>query len=394
MSPAKPRPTQAKGPKDADVVDQRLQALMDGLLSRPEIRHAIMAVEDNAGAFRWHGAVGDAKPDGTPMQVDTPFLIASVSKMYIAATILKLYERGDVGLDESLLAYLPETLIGGLHRLGGVDYTAAITIRHLLGHTSGLPDYIEERPKGGQSLVERLLKEGDMAWGIDEVVRIVRDELRPHFAPQPVEVKRPKARYSDTNYQLIIAILEVVTGQPQQQVFEDLLFRPLDLRHSYLPGHSPLDPTPEPATLWFGNEPMDIPLALASFRDLYSTLQDTLAFLRTLVGGEVFDDPATFELMQSRWNRFGFPRDQAALRAPGWPIEYGLGLMRFRLPRILTPRYMPPTVIGHSGSTGTWLFYCPQLDLLLSGAVDQGTAGAVPYQLIPKVLRVIDPATR
>ncbi len=380
--------------KDAETSAWRLQALLEDIVSRPQIRHAIMAVEDGSGAFRWLGALGDADLDGRPMQADTPFMIASVSKMYIASAILRLYERGDVGLDESLLAYLPETLVGGLHRLGGVDYTAAITIRHLLGHTSGLPDYIEERPKGGQSLVERLLQEGDMAWGIDEVVRIVRDELRPHFRPQPMEAKRIKARYSDTNYRLLIAILETVTGQSQQQVFEELLLRPLDLRHTYLPGHSPLDPAPAPATLWFGDEPLDIPLALASFGDLYCTIQDTLSFLRALLSGEVFDDPATFDLMQSQWNRFGLPRDQAALRSPGWPIEYGLGLMRFRLPRILTPRYTPPAVIGHSGSTGTWLFYCPQLDLLLSGAVDQGTAGAVPYRLIPQMLRVLDSATR
>jgi hypothetical protein len=82
------------------------------------------------------------------------------------------------------------------------------------------------------------------------------------------------------------------------------------------------------------------------------------------------------------------PLDRAALRAPGWPIEYGLGIMRFRLPRVLTPLHPLPAVIGHTGSTGCWLFYCPQWDLYLVGSVDEVTAGAVPYRIVPKMLEI------
>jgi hypothetical protein len=103
--------------------------------------------------------------------------------------------------------------------------------------------------------------------------------------------------------------------------------------------------------------------------------------------------------MQSHWNRFGFPLDRAALRLPSWPIEYGLGLMRFhdpilsligRLPRAIRPIYSAPAVIGHTGSTGSWLFYCSKLDLFLSGTVDQATAGAIPFRLVSKILRIVD----
>jgi D-alanyl-D-alanine carboxypeptidase len=93
--------------------------------------------------------------------------------------------------------------------------------------------------------------------------------------------------------------------------------------------------------------------------------------------------------MQSRWIRFGFPTDRAALRAPNWPIEYGLGIKRFRLPRVLTPFSPVPPVIGHTGSTGTWLFYCPDLEVFIAGAVNQVTAGPAPYRLLPKVLRTL-----
>ena len=128
---------------------------------------------------------------------------------------------------------------------------------------------------------------------------------------------------------------------------------------------------------------------MRSVRGLYSTAADTLSFLRQFVRNEVFQNPETLASMQKNWHRLGFPLDRAALRSPGWPVEYGLGLMRFRLPRVFTPLHSMPPVLGHTGSTGCWLFYCPRWDMLLSGSVDEVTAGAVPYRIIPKILEIL-----
>jgi len=62
------------------------------------------------------------------------------------------------------------------------------------------------------------------------------------------------------------------------------------------------------------------------------------------------------------------------------------------VPRPFALLYPAPAVIGHTGSTGSWLFHCPDLDLLFAGTVDQVRAGAVPFRLAPKVLGVIDDA--
>ena len=132
-------------------------------------------------------------------------------------------------IDAAISSYLPRALTRGLHRLQGVDYSDQITVRHLLGHTSGLADWLEDRPKHGRSLAERLFQDGDLALGIEDVASIVRDQLRPHFPPQDLSAKRQRARYSDTNYMLLIAVIEAVTGQPLCQVHERLLFRPLEL---------------------------------------------------------------------------------------------------------------------------------------------------------------------
>lgn len=374
---------------------EQLQGVLRELMAHRHVRHAIAAVESGDGAFCWTGAAGAANPDGTPMRADTPFFTASVTKLYIAAVVLRLYERALIGLDRPIAEYLPQSLVAGLHRLGGVDRSGAITVRHLLSHTSGLPDWLEGSPKdGGPCLIDQLFAGEDRAISTAEAAQYVRDRLTPHFPPQDVNARRPKARYSDTNFQLLIAISEAVAGMPMHRVFEQELFRPLNLHQTFLPGYALLDPGPPPATIWAESQPIDKPLVLRSAGDLYSTAGDLLAFLRALIRGQVFDNPATADLMRERWNRFGFPLDVAALRSPNWPIEYGLGMMRFQLPRLFTLFRPVPAVIGHTGSTGSWLFYCPQLDLLLCGTVDQATAGPLPYKVVPKMLRIYAEAVR
>ena len=119
---------------------------------------------------------------------------------------------------------------------------------------------------------------------------------------------------------------------------------------------------------------------------LIGTVADALDFLRALVAGTPFQRQDTFASMQARWNRFGLPRDRAAIMAPGWPVEYGLGIKRYRLPRLLNAGRRSPTFIGHSGANGSWLFWSPEHDLYLAGTVDQTRAAPLPYRLMPKLV--------
>ena len=377
-------------PDYSDVTIDRLQELLCGLTTRKPIEQAIIALESGDRSFQWIGATGETDPDGKQVREETPFFIASIDKLYNATIVMMLSETGRIDLDDAISTYLPSAVTRGLHQMGGVDQSERITVKHLLSHTSGLADWLEDYPKDGPSLIDRVLHEGDMALTIEDLAVVVRDQLAPHFPPQDFSAKRPKVRYSDTNFMLIIAIIEAVTGQPLHQVHEQLLYKPLDLRHTYFPGLSqPLDPTPEPMVLRAKGRPIHIPLLMRSIRGMYSTAADTLTFLRRFVRNEIFQDPDTLASMQRNWNRFGFPLDRAALRSPGWPIEYGLGIMRFRLPRVFTPMHPMPSVLGHTGSTGCWLFWCPEWDILLSGSVDEVTAGAVPYRIVPRILKIL-----
>jgi D-alanyl-D-alanine carboxypeptidase len=366
-----------------------LSTVLEGVTRRGRIRQAVMAVESCDHSFRWAGATG-TYPDSTPLPDDAPFFIASIDKLLNATVALKLWEEGRLDLDAPYGAYLPHRVARGLHKLKGIDYSDQVTVRHLLGHTSGLADWLEDRPKGGRSFFDRVVTDGDVAVTVEDIASVVRDELRPHFPPQDLSVTRPRVRYSDTNYVLLCAVIEAVTSEELPHVHDRVLIRPLGLRHTYFAGRTAaMATTPSPPTLRAYGEPLHVPLLIRSVWGIYSTTQDLVVFMRHLVKGDVFSRPTTLALMQGRWNRFGWPLDRAALRAPGWPIEYGLGLMRFRLPRLLSPLHPMPAVVGHTGSTGCWLFHCPARALILVGSVDEVTAGALPYRVIPRLLSAL-----
>ena len=166
---------------------------------------------------------------GTPATPEARYPIASVTKLYTAAVVMRSEERGDLRLADRMVDLLPTEVTRGLHVLDGVDRTGEITVEHLLGHTSGLADYYEDAPSGRPSAQDRLLAGEDAPMPFEEVLRVVRDELKPHFPPQPLGAAKPKAHYADTNFQLLGAVIEQITGQPLHLVFNEMLFGPLGL---------------------------------------------------------------------------------------------------------------------------------------------------------------------
>ena len=372
-----------------------LDDLVEQLVSRRAIRHAVVAVESADQTLRLTRAAGQARPDGTPMRPDTPFHYASVTKLYTATVVMELWEQGRLGLEVPIRAYLPTEVTDGLHRLHGVDHSDAITVRHLLSHTSGLPDYFLDTPEGETSFTDLLLQ-GDVAYDLADVVARVR-RLTPYFPPQEPGAARRRARYSDTNFQLLGAIVAAVTGTTFQQAVEDQLLEPLGLDDTWFAGRPRDDHARVPAAIWSGDEVLVAPQAMASMAaegGLIGTAADALSFLRALIGGRLFAQDTTLGLMQERWTRFGLPRSRTAIMAPGWPIEYGLGIKRYRLPRLLNAGRRAPTLIGHTGASGSWLFWCPEHELYLAGTVDQTTAAGLPYQRLPRAIRNLSTPSR
>jgi D-alanyl-D-alanine carboxypeptidase len=239
------------------LTDEKFGSLFKNLLPGKNINHAVACIESSDNSIRFISTAGIADEEKTPMQASTPFFIASITKLFIATSIMKLYEDGQLNLDKSISNYLLENLILNIHKLNGVDYSNKITIQHLLSHSSGLPDWIEDRPKGGKSFVERIEEEEDRLVSIEEVLEIVRENLLPHFPPQPLNGKRMKVRYSDTNFHLLMAIIESVTGKPLSEVFNELIYLPLGLNQTFHPEQASDKKNLKSALIWNENKPLN-----------------------------------------------------------------------------------------------------------------------------------------
>ncbi|WP_327151010.1 serine hydrolase domain-containing protein [Nocardia sp. NBC_01329] len=335
---------------------------------------------DTGGLSRWAGSAG---PDGageTEIRPDTPFFIASITKRFIVTLILQAHERNEVDLDAPITTYLPTSVTAGLHVRDGVDRTPAITVRHLAGHTSGLPDYFEKR-RGGPSLYRQLRAGHDMSWTFEDAIAITRELQRPHFEPQNLTAGTQRARYSDTGFLLLIRILETVTSRRFSDLLAERIILPLGLSRTWHPSAVPAEPSPPaPLPLHRRRRRVVVDGVIAASNDLFSTTRDLLAFERALVNGDLFGDANTRHLLTARRNRLR--------NAPG--LRYGLGTMIFGVGRLNLPRRGPVSLVGHSGSTGTWLFTCPELGLHLAGTVDQTQARVLPFRIMTRCLQIWD----
>jgi CubicO group peptidase (beta-lactamase class C family) len=317
------------------------------------------------------------------MKVDTPIFIASITKMYTGAATMILGEQKLLSLDDPISKFLPASMLEGLHSYKGLDYSDQLRIYHLISQTSGLPDYFEERPKGGKSIFDLIVATGDMEWDVEEVVRIVKSGLSAKFPPEPKgqEGSSNKAYYSDTNYQMLGAIIESVTQKPLHEVFSELIIKPLELSSTYLHGHGDPKATPEnpPANIYYKTKPLFLDKAMTSFGPdggMVSNVEDSLKFLRHFMEGKLFSHPSTLQRMK-RWRRIFSP------------FQYGLGLMRFKLPRILSPFSATPELIGHSGSTSSFLFHSDIDQLYIGGTLNQIENQGRPIRLILKIIKMI-----
>ena len=321
------------------TLDQELSYRVDELAGPDKpVKNVVLRVEKGDGSFAWAGAAGTANQDTqTAMTADTPIYIASVTKLFTAAAIMRFSEQGALSLDDTIDRYLPEDLIQGIDVYQGSDYTHELTIRELLSQTSGLPDYYDDKANDGTSLFEAFMADPDRTWTVDELIARARDQMSPHFAPGTA------AYYSDTNYQLLGKIIESVSGKPLQTVFEQLFFEPLGMQHTWLVGLSqPQAMSPQPVADVFYN---DVNITRIRSNGAYwadggivSTTQDMIAFLKALNGGEIISQTS----LQSM-------HDWRPLQ--NLPFQYGYGTMS--LPRPINTVLRVGPIWGHSGSDGS-----------------------------------------
>jgi D-alanyl-D-alanine carboxypeptidase len=359
-----------------DNLNQQMEYLVSGVVEKDKsVRNCVLSVMKGDGSFSWSGAAGIASQDGqVPMTKDTPIYIASITKLYTATAIMRLYEKGALSLDDPMSRYLPKELVQGIHVYKGKDYSHEITIKELLSHTSGIADYYTERPKGGKNLFELFLEKPERSWTVDETIERARNDLRPNFQPGT------DASYSDTNFQLLGKVIEAVTGKPLHIVYEDFIFRPLGLKHTSLIGRSEaqLAPSAAPADIFYKDMNITKTRSNGAYwadGGIVSTAAEMIIFLKALNEGRVVSGE-TLKLMHN-WHKLQFP------------LQYGYGTMYFKLPRFISMVMKVPPLWGHSGSTGSFLYYSEDLNLYMAGSINQAESKSKPFRLMLRVMKAI-----
>ena len=151
------------------------------------------------------GALGFRDPENTlPIKEDTIFQLASVTKQFTAAAVMLARREGLLELDDEITKYFPEILYPG------------VTIRHLLTHTSGIPDYFDDA-----DWFIKIWKEEKRVPGNDEILRFLCETgAKPYFAPGE------GLAYSNTGYNLLALLVERLSGVPFEEFLQKKIFEP------------------------------------------------------------------------------------------------------------------------------------------------------------------------
>ncbi|MGW7584837.1 serine hydrolase domain-containing protein [Kitasatospora sp. NPDC054768] len=301
---------------------------------RPELRRAIEEIAEsgflgvqvrvNDARGEWVGSAGarELGRDGRP-PADGHFRVGSVTKSFVATSVLLLVAEGRLALDDPAGDHLP-----------GFGLDRRITVRMLLQHTSGVFNHTGEPaedgtfvpgvPWRGKEWVDARFR----TYPPEELVRLSLS--RPaRFAPGA------GWSYSNTNYVLARLVVERVSGRPFAEELRRLVLEPLGLTGTVAPGASPEVPAPHARSYYryedAGRErTLDVtrhdPSWVAAGGDMISTTRDLHTYVSALLGGRLLP-----------------PGLLAEMRTPEATIGYGLGLF--------AQEREGGTVFHHNGAT-------------------------------------------
>ncbi len=362
-------PTGAGAKPPPAALTHALQMAMDkAVAANPDVPGIQMTYYALGRGEEWSGAAGKVAIGGSEsLTADRPFRIASVTKLFVAATILRLHEQRRLAVTDTIEAYLSPETAAQLRRAG--NDPAAIRIDQLLTHSSGMADHTF-----APLFLDKTLGATGHHWTRIEQLEVLATEMKPVGKPGEA------FHYSDSGYVVLGEIIERKTGKPLAAAVRELLnFKALGLNSTWWEAVEPV-----PAGLksrshqYHGTQDVtdiDPSFDVYGGGGLVSTTGDLTHFLHALATGKVFARPETLAL---------------ALAAP--KIDLGeRGMIH-----ALVPFIMP---LGkhlcwqHGGHWGTNAFYCPDIDVAIAYGTNQD-ASKLYRGLAEDLLPIIEAATR
>jgi D-alanyl-D-alanine carboxypeptidase len=321
-----------------DQLTTRLQTVLDEFhAANPSAPGVVVHVGSPSRDLDWTAAVGLAvRESAEPLTVDCTFRIASNTKTYVAAAILRLAEMGKLSLDDPLGGYLP----ADQHKLladDGYDLDA-MTIRQVLNHTSGLFEHPAD-PR----FEEAILADPHHHWTrIEQITKCVE-------WGDPVGAPGKLFSYSDTGYVILGGIIEKSTGENLGVAVHGLLdFEALGLKSTWweIYEEQPAGAGPR-AHQYYGDLDTfdwDPSLDLYGGGGLICDIRDLALFTLLLLEGRVLRQESSLSEMTGAGT-----------------LDYGLGLANINLGDYLAQ--------GHTGFWNTFVFHVAELDLTVSGCI-------------------------
>ncbi len=334
----------AEGAAPPPGLAARLQATLGGQAGKGGVVGEALAVIGPGGRWTWTGAAGETRPGGPAMDPRYAFRIASVTKSFVAAAVLRLMEDGKIDIDGPI-APLISPLTATLLVKGGYDPNV-ITVRQLLNHTSGLYDHAAD-----DRYAKAVLADIHHHW-----TRAEQIELAIRYG-KPVGEPGARYSYSDTGYVVLGEIVERLTGAPLGRSVRNLVdFERLSLKNTWWEGEEAAPPgSAGVADVFFGAaDVQEIDPSFDSYGGggLVSTVGDLAVFYRALLLGEVFKDRRTLVIMMSVT-----PAERPADRVDTNAVH-----------AIMVGRH---ECWGHTGAWGGVGAYCPTLDIAFAWTQNQ-----------------------
>lgn len=347
---------------------ESLDLLFNSISDNKRIFSAAMCVENGDGDFSWIGAAGEMQKAGR-------YFIASVTKFYITAVVMRLIEEDRIALGDKISRYLPASYCEKLHVLKGVDYSDEITVQHLISNTSGLPDYFFHKQPNGRTVADELMEGHDDPWPLDRTIGLIKS-LKPNFKPGA----KGKAAYSDSNYQLLGKIIESITGKSIGEAFHQYIFSKLNLQNTYV--YNDVNDT-SPVPFYYKSRQLWLPqymVSIAPEGGIVSTADEVMIFMKAFFQGRLFPKDRINDLKQWNW----------ILPPPGL-FFYGIGIEKLWTPWIVSPFKPIKEILGFWGQTGSFAFYNPQTDLYFCGATNQinGAGHRAAANAMVKIIKAV-----
>ena len=210
----------------------------------------------------------------------------------------------------------------------------------------------------------------DQIWTFEQAIERAK-AMKPLFVPG----REKKANYSDTNFQLLGKIIEIITNTSYSENCVDLIINPLGLLKTYL--YQDVTDT-IPKTLYYKAKEMNIPMAMTSFGPdggIVSTSTDLLMFIEAFFTGKLF--PTEYIGQLQEWNKIFYP------------MRSGIGIHLFKLPWFFNPTAAVPSFLGHSGLSGALAYYSPKEKVYIVGTVNQVAYPGISFKTMIKLTHVI-----